>query len=1021
MKKTMSISLAVLAGIIGSPLFAAEKYEQLNSKAERPLVLKAYPWLKKLDAQAKSKKFWAPAYASEKEEAYPGRIVAYAGKWSRHNYGGHGGGPCGYRYSSSNIKAAGTEKKDYLGAFKLELNQHDFDGDGSTADDFVAALPFSMDVPMGIADWPVGAVFPERLSSTFYGGETFLLSNNDPSSAKNWVGEMGINCDHSPPFSDDRAEDHPLNGYKHKKILHSKLKHYMSFIWKKEDFLCNGDAFRTSFDDSSRIAMLCTRGYWYGFNDVRFIVKNNGKFYIDEKRDDVPVYDFKTAAKKNLPTGYRPVCRPTKVKWAEYHPKDTRIDFTDEGAEFAFRTFDNVEAVGWYIAKTDDSNAQTHAKWYGFECDAVIHTPRSGSSTIDMKEIQAKGVPPFFMATYELPYSLWKKMHRYGDSPHYVLEPRYVYAKSGSMGSMAFGEKEHGQDEPVTDLAFYDVLAACNTLSEMERKTPAYYVDAACTEVFRNLHLATLTMKDANWKMRNKRNEVRYIQPVPTIYVKWDANGHRLPTVDEWKAAAGKMPKERPTLDGTVAVNETSVNKNGLFGMSGNVWEYCWTFGDAYDPAVDPAVTVIGGGLGGSQSPQENAPSSYGFKPYDGGGNIGIRLVSRDAGLPPPPGANEAFEVGANMKSTTPVWSFKQNTVVGKTAEAVAVAEPILETVSLPTGTFTRHDKKTIQVAGFDMGKTSVTYSQWKRVKQWAEANGYRFTKSGDMGSMFFFDYRHSPQEPVTHIPWYDAVAWCNALSEMEGRTPCFYADEACSKVYKQSAATVARKLNPAEYIKPRNAKKHPLLQYGDDPNPFLFVRYDVDGYRLPSAAEFGYAVRGGKETIYSWGDDPTQAGAYMWNAQNSEGKTHPVGQKKPNGFGLYDMQGNIYEMTLSRLGGKNKTLARPYSRDLDNPMNSVFDKWGTDGTIDGAPNASGCISGPSFVHGGFNINGGHGLGVQSSSSSFNLSQFFHDWGFRVVRCEAGTHPADGLRPLAEREIIRYLKIDKALFNDLSE
>jgi hypothetical protein len=41
--------------------------------------------------------------------------------------------------------------------------------------------------------------------------------------------------------------------------------------------------------------------------------------------------------------------------------------------------------------------------------------------------------------------------------------------------------------------------------------------------------------------------------------------------------------------------------------------------------------------------------------------------------------------------------------------------------------------------------------------------------------------------------------------------------------------------------------------------------------------------------------------------------------------------------------------------------------------------------------------------------------------GFRVVRCEAGTHPADGLRPLAEREIIRYFKIDKATFNDLSE
>ena len=111
-----------------------------------------------------------------------------------------------------------------------------------------------------------------------------------------------------------------------------------------------------------------------------------------------------------------------------------------------------------------------------------------------------------------------------------------------------------------------------------------------------------------------------------------------------------------------------------------------------------------------------------------------------------------------------------------------------------------------------------------------------------------------------------------------------------------QEQYEVIMKSNPSKSTKAPNC---PVDTVGvDDAKSFCAKLSQKSGFdvRLPTEAEWEYASRGGRDTKWFYGDDDAKIGDYAWFKDNAGGKSHPVGQKKPNPFGLYDIYGNVCE-----------------------------------------------------------------------------------------------------------------------------
>ncbi len=203
----------------------------------------------------------------------------------------------------------------------------------------------------------------------------------------------------------------------------------------------------------------------------------------------------------------------------------------------------------------------------------------------------------------------------------------------------------------------------------------------------------------------------------------------------------------------------------------------------------------------------------------------------------------------------------------------------------IPAGSFTMGDSfdgdtnalplHTVQVSAFYMDRYEVTKALWDEISQWAASHGYSF-EYGAQGK--------AGNHPAHTVTWYDAVKWCNARSEKEGRVPAYYTDAGLSARY-------------------RSGQVAPYVNWSS-------------GYRLPTESEWEKAARGGASgqrfpwgNTVSWGQANYYASPanYAYDVNPTSGYppmfavgefpyTNPVGYFGGNGYGLYDLSGNVWE-----------------------------------------------------------------------------------------------------------------------------
>ena len=167
-----------------------------------------------------------------------------------------------------------------------------------------------------------------------------------------------------------------------------------------------------------------------------------------------------------------------------------------------------------------------------------------------------------------------------------------------------------------------------------------------------------------------------------------------------------------------------------------------------------------------------------------------------------------------------------------------------VEMVLIPAGTFEMGGSggeadeapvHSVKIDAFLMDRTEVTQEQFARLEL-PDPSHFK-----------------NPRNPAEQVTWVQAIVFCNRRSEAEGLKPCY--DEET-----------------------------------------LECNYQASGYRLPTEAEWEYACRAGTNGAYSCGDDSRKLGEHAWFAGNAAKRTHPVAQKRPNPWGLYDMHGNVAE-----------------------------------------------------------------------------------------------------------------------------
>ena len=465
----------------------------------------------------------------------------------------------------------------------------------------------------------------------------------------------------------------------------------------------------------------------------------------------------------------------------------------------------------------------------------------SGDTDADAPPVSVY-VSAFYMAKYEVTKALWDEVRTWGLANGYTDLP---------VGA------GNAEDHPVQRISWYAVVKWCNARSQKEGLTPCY------------------TVSSVTYKAGNSN----------AVACDWGANGYRLPTeAEREKATRGGSSGQRfpwgdtithsqanyysstsfsydvsqtrgnhPTYaTGTSPVGSFAANGYGLYDTAGNVWDWCWDWysgsyyvNGASDPRGPASGTnrVLRGGCWENNEFYSRAAFRSGNSPPSDANNhrIGFRTV------------RSLVPVASVGMALIPAGSFTMGRTSGDT-----------DTYAPPVSVY---------VSAFYMAKYEVTKALWDEVRTWGLANGYTDLPLG---------VAKAADHPVQNISWYAVVKWCNARSQKEGRTPCY------------TVSSVTYKAGDIDAVA---------------------CNWGANGYRLPTEAEREKAARGGLNgQRFPWGDTITHSQANYYSgtsfsydvsptrgyhptyATGNEPFTSPVGSFAANGYGLYDMAGNVWD-----------------------------------------------------------------------------------------------------------------------------
>ena len=442
-------------------------------------------------------------------------------------------------------------------------------------------------------------------------------------------------------------------------------------------------------------------------------------------------------------------------------------------------------------------------------------------------------------------------------------------------------------NEPVTRINFYDALEYANKLSEEEGLEPAYEVNR----------------KEEFWELKDYPGELE---------------GYRLATADEWEyLARGGVDGEASKYAGSDVIDDVAwhrgsnveqpqpvgqkqANELGLYDLSGNVYEMTSTNYREYMDDDDYETDLITRGGSWDTSKEEAEVTAINRElGLDNSGDV-FRLANEDFGFrlvrtKEPGEYNEQFEFELKIKEAergggkviTPdsesenyayreevqlkaeaddgyefaYWDgdvvdeqSSETTMImdeDKTIRPVFIPEDVLDvdSVRVSSGTTAEENGELTLNYDLEVARYPVTYAEY-------DASNLDHAKHDNLPSY---------DEPMTRIEFYDAIQYANFISEREG-------------------------LKPAYEYNVTGDRKDWWWDLKDYPG-------ELEGYRLPTADEWEYAARGGKDgesTKYAGSDAIDEV---AWYQENSNW-LQAVGQLEVNELGIYDMSGNVYEMT---------------------------------------------------------------------------------------------------------------------------